>query len=174
MNLNPFNQLDPVTIVATVVIFAGTYAVLRKSVFVPLVTVMENRLERVDAGLDAAEEAYRLTSEAQARAAEGLRLAKLDGDRIIDVAREKAERRRDELLATAEREAAEYLDAGRAKIAQARAAEVSELRREALDCVALACEKLLVPVDKATAASIVDGVIAQRIHEQASTAERGQ
>lgn len=164
MNLNPLNQIEPVTIGATVAIFTGTYAVLRKSVFVPLITVMEDRQDRIDAGLDAADEAHRLVCDAEALAGERLRLAKLEGDQILDAAREKAERRREELLTIAQDEATAYLDAGRAKITQTRDAEISELRREALDCVELACAKLLVPVDKATAASIVDSVIAKRIH----------
>lgn len=164
MDLNPLNQINPVTIGATVAIFSGTYVVLRKAVFVPLVTAMEDRQDRVDAGLDAADEAYRLTREAESQAAERLRLERLEGDQLIDAAREKAERRREEFLSVAEKDAAACLDAGRSKIAQARAAEVSELRREALDCVGLACEKLLVPIDEATAASIVDSVIAKRIH----------
>jgi F-type H+-transporting ATPase subunit b len=164
MSLNPIDQLEPVTIGATIAVFTTTYFVLRKTVFVPLVSVMQDRFERVEAGRRAAEEAHRIVEQAEATAAESERLARLEGERIARAAREKAERIRDERVAAAEAEAAGILEVGRTKIATARNAEVTALRTEAVDCVRLACDKLLVPIEPQTAEAIVDGVIAKRVH----------
>jgi F-type H+-transporting ATPase subunit b len=164
MNLNPLTQIEPVTIGATVLIFAATYRVMRTSVFLPIVNAMEDRQERIDAGRRAAEEAEQLVCAAEAEAAERLKLAHLEGDRLVQAAREKAERAREERAAAAEAEAVRILEAGRAKITAAREHEVAALRAQALDCVGLACSKLLVPIEDKTVEAIVDTAIAKNIH----------
>jgi F-type H+-transporting ATPase subunit b len=164
MNLNPLDQLEPVTIAATVGIFTLTYAALRRFVFVPLVSVMEDRREHVDAGLDAGREAKRLTDEANAAAASRVEQARADAEGRLEAARERWIHERDARVAQAQAAAQKQLDEGRAKIVLARETEIETLRHEALDCVGLACSKLEVPVDPKTAEAVVDAVIAKRVH----------
>ncbi|MRS12369.1 MAG: hypothetical protein EG823_04770 [Actinobacteria bacterium] len=164
MNLNPIDQLHPVTIGATIAVFTATHFVLKKAVFGPLVGAMQDRFEYVAEGRRAAEEARTIVEEAEAAAAENERLARLEGERVARVAREKAERIRDERVAAAAAEAAAVLEAGRSTIAAARDTEVAALRSEAVECVRMACEKLLVPIEPHTTEVIVDSVIAKRVH----------
>lgn len=164
MNLNPLEQIKPLTILATVGVFSATYLVLRRTVFLPLVNVMEDRRERVDEGREAGYEARR-ELEAAVRAAEArLAQAHIEADGVLQASREHAEREREKRIAQAQAEAQHVLDGGRATIMSARDAEIATLRAEALDCVSLACEKLAVPLDPMTAGTIVDAVIAKRIH----------
>lgn len=164
MNLNPFDQLNPVTIGATVVIFSGTYVIMRKTVFAPLVSVMEDREERLRRGAAAAEEARTRLCEAEVKAEETRNMARIEADDILRRSRERAEKHREAVVAEAQAQAHRVLDDGRAKLAAARDAEIAALRAEALDCVGLACDKLLVPAERRTAEAIVDSIIAKRIH----------
>lgn len=164
MNLNPIDQIEPFTIVATIVIFVVTYLLLRRFVFLPLVNVMEDRREVIEAGLTAAAEAEEILAEASAEGVARLGEAQAEAQRLVEQARERAARQSEARLKDAQREAQQLLDGGRAGLVQAREAEIARLRAEALQCVTLACEKLEVAVEGTTIEAVVDGVIAKRLH----------
>lgn len=164
MNLNPIEQIKPLTILATVGVFSATYFALRRVVLLPLVNVMEDRRERIDAGRDAGDEARRDMAAAAAAAEARVAQAHLEADTVLQTSREHAEREREKHIAQGQAEAQRILDEGRAGIIAARNAEIATLRAEALDCVRLACEKLAVPLDPITAGTVLDAVIAKRIH----------
>jgi len=164
MNLNPIEQIKPLTILATVGVFSATYVALRHVVLLPLVNVMEDRHERIDAGRQAGDTAQRDLAVAAAAAEARVAQAHLEADTVLQASREHAEREREKRIAQAQAEAQTILEEGRAGIIAARNAEIATLRADALDCVSLACEKLAVPLDPITAGTIMDAVIAKRIH----------
>ena len=66
LNLNPLTQIDPIVIVATIVIFVATYFALRRVFIAPYLAVMEQRerlFESADEMLDHADEAERQAAE---------------------------------------------------------------------------------------------------------------
>ena len=78
-------------------------------------------------------------------------------------ARERADEYRRERIDTATREAAARLEAGRAEIAAARAAQTERLREQVVDCVGLACERLLGEPDPDAIDAAVDRLMARRV-----------
>jgi F0F1-type ATP synthase membrane subunit b/b' len=71
-------------------------------------------------------------------------------------ARERADEYRRTRVAEATNAAAAGLEAGRAQIATARAAELDRLRAEATECVGIACGQLVGTVDDELVSATVD------------------
>jgi F-type H+-transporting ATPase subunit b len=164
MDLNPLNQIQPVVIVSAMAIFGFVLFALRKLYFLPYIEVMERRALRLDEAAAQEAEADRLVGEAQSEADSLLTEAREEADRVLREAREASERRRREILEKANVQAAASLEKGRSRLASARTTELSSLRQEAVDCVAIACEKLLGEPNDEAAAMAVDRVIARKIH----------
>ena len=164
MDLNPLSQIDPFVIAGTIVIVFLTFVALRRVFVLPYLEVMEERqrlFDRSDAEVADAEQARSL---AEADAEQALADARDEAERILGVARQAAETYRGERLDEANRQAAERLVEGRAEIARAKESELALLREQALECVGLACDRLLVSGDPAAVEAAVDRVLARRIH----------
>jgi len=164
VDLNPLNQIDPVVIVVVVAIFWVTYFGLRALYFLPYIKVMEAREVRLEAAAELVLEAERIVEEADAEITRKTMEARERADALLrdahdDVAREKRER-----LAAAGDEIGHFLEDGRAAISSAREHELMELRDEALECVGLACEKLVGEADESVIEAAVDKLIARRVH----------
>jgi F0F1-type ATP synthase membrane subunit b/b' len=161
--LNPLDQIQPWVILSVIGIFCITLFVLRRVFFLPYIEVMELReSERVAADREIAEangvvgdaraEAERIRSQARERAEE---MARASG------AEDEAYRRR--VLETAMHESSATLERGRVRIASERDAEVERLREEAVECVTLACDRLLGAADPAAVSGAVDKLLARRL-----------
>jgi F-type H+-transporting ATPase subunit b len=111
MVLDPVAQLHLVTILAIIAIFVMTLMVLRRTVFLPLISVMEARTARIEAA-----------RAGKVEAAAGLAAAQAEATRILDGARETAAG----IVEKAHRDAAE---AGAARIAEASAEAEAILAR---------------------------------------------
>ncbi|HEY5541112.1 MAG TPA: hypothetical protein VIL41_06635 [Coriobacteriia bacterium] len=161
LNLNPLSQIDPIVIVAIIVIFVATYFALRRVFVMPYLAVMEERerlfedaddmLDRADAVERQAAENAEATVAAAATAAEELRMA----------SRDSAEQYRRQRVEAATQEASLLLESGRAQIASARAEQGVKLRAQVLDCVGLACDRMLGKHDAETVEAAVDRVMAR-------------
>jgi F0F1-type ATP synthase membrane subunit b/b' len=111
MVLDPVAQLHLVTILAIIAIFVMTLMILRRTVFLPLISVMEARTARIEAA-----------RAGKVEAAAGLAAAQAEATRILDGARETAAG----IVEKAHRDAAE---AGAARIAEASAEAEAILAR---------------------------------------------
>lgn len=161
LNLNPLTQIDPIVIVATILIFVATYFALRRVFITPYLAVMEQRERLFESGgdmLDHADQAERQAAEnaeatvaAAAAAAEELRKAAQDG----------AAQYRRERIGAATAEASKLLESGRAQIASARAGQGEKLRAQAHECVGLACDRLLGAHDDEAIEAAVDRLMAR-------------
>ena len=163
MDLNPLNQIVPVTIGSTMAIFLGTFAVVRKAYFLPYVHVMEAREARFERAKEQHSEADRMWAESEAIATEVVSSAQAEADSIVKAGKDQSERERKTILEDAMQEVTGTLERGRAEIAKARESELATLRQQAADCVGLACEKLVGGVDRITVESAVDKLIAKRV-----------
>jgi F0F1-type ATP synthase membrane subunit b/b' len=163
MELNPINQLNPVTIGATIVTFTATYVVMRKVFFLPLIEVMERRnAHRVEAeGRYSEAEGILSRAEEESRAI----LARSDEKvrELVEQTRAKAEEGHEATLAAARAMAENALERGRAAIAEEAGAERARLRADAVECVSLSCEKLFGRVDRSAVEANVDRVIAKTV-----------
>lgn len=164
MELNPLNQLNPYVIVSVIAIFSVTGVLLRKWFFLPYIEVMERRAQRLERAEETFVEAERIVEDAETRAAEVTSAAREKSDLLLREAREKSESYRRETVDAAMAEVASLLEKGRGQIAQARENEMSSLRGQAVDCVNLACAKLMGSADEEATAIAVDKLLARRVH----------
>lgn len=164
MELNPLKQIDPVVIVAVMIVFALTYVVLRRVFFGPYIQVMEERSRRLESGREQAEDARVLIETAEAEAAQLMDRVREKADRAVREARQSAEGAGRRTVEATLEEVGVLLEQGRARIAQARENELSVMRQEALDCVGLACSRLVGTSDLSSIEMAVDKLIARRAH----------
>ena len=161
LNLNPLTQIDPIVIVAIIVVFIATYFALRHFFVYPYLAVMEERERLFDAAddtLDRADEVERLAAiNAEATVA----TAAAQAEELRGSAQLLAEEYRRERVDAATKEASALLESERAKILAARAGQAEKLRAQALDCVGLACDRMLGHHDAETVDAAVDRLMAR-------------
>jgi F0F1-type ATP synthase membrane subunit b/b' len=163
LNLNPLSQsqIDPLVMIAIVVIFIATYFALRRVFVFPYLAVMEERerlFEHSDETLDRADELERQAAE---NAENAVAQAAAAAEELRARAKESAEQYRRQRVEAATQEASVLLESGRAEIASARADQADKLRERALDCVGLACDRLLGQHDEETVEAAVDRLMAR-------------
>jgi F0F1-type ATP synthase membrane subunit b/b' len=164
MDLNPINQLSLFVIVGVGVIFTATYFVLRRTFFLPVIEVMEQRFDRIEASRTVRYEAADVSRHAETEAADIAEAARTKSDAILAGARASVEKERQERLEAARAQVARALDDGRREIVAARDAELATLREETAVCVTIACDKLLHGTDPHVIESVVDRLVAKRLH----------
>jgi len=164
MELNPLKQINPVVVASVIVIFTCTYYVLRKVFFLPLIEVMEKRHERIQNSQLQLTEAQRIVGQAEKEASEIVAKAREEADSISRDMRERIEEIRKAGIDTAKDGADRFLEDGRKGILMSKEAEQAKLRKEAVECVGLACDKLLGKVETNTVESVIDKLMAKRMH----------
>lgn len=161
LNLNPLTQIDPIVIVAIIVVFIATYFALRHFFVYPYLAVMEERerlFDVADDTLDRADEVARLAAQnAEATVA----TAAAHAEELREGARQAAEEYRRQRVDAATQEASALLESERAKIAAARAEQADKLREQARDCVGLACDRMLGRHDSEAVEAAVDRLMAR-------------
>ena len=161
LNLNPLTQIDPIVIVATIVIFVATYFALRRVFIAPYLAVMEQRerlFESADEMLDHADEAERQAAE---NAEAAVAAAAAAAEELRKDSEESAAQYRRERVNAATLEASKLLETGRAQIASTRAGQSETLRTQAHECVGLACDRLLGEHDDDAIEAAVDRLMAR-------------
>lgn len=164
MDLNPLNQIRIEVILIAAGIFWLTFLVLKRVYFLPYIEVMEARDAKLRQAEVLAAEAATILEEAQQQANDIVCDARERADRIVRDAHDQADEYRRAALAAAGDEVGRMLEAGRVKIAKAREAETSALRDEALECVGIACSKLVGEADENVVRSAVDKLLARRVN----------
>jgi F-type H+-transporting ATPase subunit b len=163
-SLNPIDQIQIPVILAVMAIILLTYFLLRRVFFAPYVAVMEEREVRLEAGESTIAEAERIVAEAEPEAQGIVAAAREKADEVLREARDEVETYRKQEIEAALQESAKTLESGRAEIAAAREAEVASLREQAIECVTLACDKLLGSAEPAAVEAAVDKLLARRVY----------
>ena len=91
MDLNPLNQLDPLIIGATVLVFFATYLMMRRVFSDKVVRTMEQRRLRCEAADELCREAKAQINEAEEGAAELAERTAEEAEGIVQIAREEAQ-----------------------------------------------------------------------------------
>jgi F-type H+-transporting ATPase subunit b len=126
---NPLNY-DPLEVVVGVVAFLLLFLLLRRTVFPVFERVYAERADRIDGGLQRAEETRKRAAALQQEYEQQLAELRAEAARIRDEARADGQRARAELRAAAEAEVARIRERGEADIAAARDQVVREMRGE--------------------------------------------
>jgi F-type H+-transporting ATPase subunit b len=164
MELDPLRQLNPAVMAAAAAVFVVAYVLLRRVFFLPVIEVMAARDERIEKARRALTEAEERQAEAQAGARTIVEGAEADAIQIAEKARASAEAQARQAVEGAQHKAQRALDKGRARIAREKEEELGRLRTETVECVTLACDKLVGEVPDGAIEATVDGLMARRFH----------
>jgi len=162
--LNPVDQIVWWVILAVMGVFAVTLVVLRRVFFLPYIEVMEQRETELEAAEAVLAEAERIVADAEPEAQRIRAEARDKADELLRRTRDEDDAYRQQTIEAAMQESSATLEKGRARIASARETEVAQLRVQAVECVTLACDKLLGTADTDSVAAAVDKLLARRVH----------
>jgi F-type H+-transporting ATPase subunit b len=126
---NPLNY-DPLEVVVGVVAFLVLFLVLRRTAFPAFERIYAERTERIDGGLQRAEEMRKQAAGLRREYDEQMATLRAEAARVRDEARAEGQRIRAELRERAEAEVARIRKEGEAHLAEARERALAELRGE--------------------------------------------
>jgi F-type H+-transporting ATPase subunit b len=119
---------DPLEVVVGTVAFLVLFLVLRRTVFPVFERIYAERTDRIDGGLQRAEELRKQAAGLRREYDEQVAVLRADAARTRDEARAEAQRIRVELRERAEAEVARVRQEGEARLAEAREQALRELR----------------------------------------------
>ena len=130
-------------LIAYLVTFVILLAILYVFAFKPLLAAMDQRTERIQEGLSAADRAREEAASSQAAIEEQLNEARREGQRLMDLAREASQRYREGEMERARQEAEAFAERARADIQRERDAALEELRASFGDLAITAAERVI-------------------------------
>ena len=130
-------------LVAYLVNFLILLGILSFFAYKPLLRVMDQRAERIRESLAAADLARQEAASSRAAIEEQLNEARRDGQRLLDQAREAAERHREEEAARARQQAEAFVARAREDIQRERDAAIAEVRSNFGDLAITAAERII-------------------------------
>lgn len=130
-------------LIAYLVTFVILLGILYQFAYKPLMGAMDQRTERIQEGLSAAERAREEAASSQAAIEEQLNEARREGQRLMDQAREAAQRFRDSEMDRARQEAEAFAERARADIQRERDAALEDLRASFGDLAITAAERVI-------------------------------
>jgi F-type H+-transporting ATPase subunit b len=131
------------TLIVYLVNFLILLGVLYVFAYKPLLRAMDQRSERIRESLAAADRARQEAASSQAAIQEQLNEARREGQRLLDQAREAAERYREEEMGRARAEAEAFIERARADIRRERDAALEEVRLGFGDLAITAAERVI-------------------------------
>ena len=109
----------------------------------PLLRLMDQRTDKIREGLEAAESARAEMAKSQADTQRALNEARIEGQRLIEQAREMAERYRTDEHDRARQEAEALIERAREEIVRERDAAIQEVRSQFADLAIAAAERVI-------------------------------
>jgi F-type H+-transporting ATPase subunit b len=123
--------------------FLFLLTLLRLFVYKPVLKMLDERRERIQAGLSAAERGRAAGEEASRAAAAALDEARREGQTVVANAQQVAQRLQDDARTQAQQQQEAMLERARVEIQQERDAAIAELRKEFADLTISAAEKVI-------------------------------
>ncbi|MDA0733119.1 MAG: F0F1 ATP synthase subunit B [Chloroflexi bacterium] len=158
------------TLIVYVVNFSILLGVLYFFAYKPLLRAMDQRSERISESLAAADRARDEAANSQAAIAEQLNEARREGQRLLDQAREAAERYREEEMVRARSEAESFVERARTDIQRERDAALDEVRVSFGDLAITAAERV---IRRSVDRQAHQELIAQVLEESGDSLRRG-
>ena len=131
------------SLVAYLINFIVLLGILFLFAYKPLVRLMDQRAERIRESLEAADQARLEAASSKEAVEEALNEGRREGQRLMDQAREAAERFRSEEMARARNEAEAFVERAKADIQRERDAAVEEVRANFGDLAITAAERVI-------------------------------
>ncbi len=128
----------------------------------PLLNALDSRVESIRESLAAADRAREEAATSRSAIEEELNEARREGQRLLDQAREAAERFREEEMGRARQAAEEFSERAQADIARERDAAINEVRSAFGDLAISAAERIIRrSVDRQAHQELIDQVLAE-------------
>ena len=128
----------------------------------PLLNALDSRVESIRESLAAADRAREEAATSRSAIEEELNEARREGQRLLDQAREAAERFREEEMGRARQAAEEFSERARADITRERDAAINEVRAAFGDLAISAAERIIRrSVDRQAHQELIDQVLAE-------------
>jgi F-type H+-transporting ATPase subunit b len=162
MGLNPFEQLNLVTMAAMAAIFLVTFFILKRVLFNPLIDAMEKRAGRLERSRARYQEADALIEQAREEAKEIAAKAAEVAERFSEDVRRELAGIRESKRALANAEAENILASGRAEAARIKGTEQSRLKDHLLTCSKQTLVKMIPAVDDEALRLVVNRVLTAR------------
>lgn len=138
-----FNQEFWTTLVFTFINIIVLYIILKKLLFKPVTKHMDDRSKKIQEALDLAEEAKKKVDEMKTEYDAKLRLAKEEGNKIVEDYKKKADKEYEDALVTAKKEAELIVQKAKQELEVEKEQLVSEIKKEMEDLVLSASQKVL-------------------------------
>lgn len=131
------------SLIAYVINFIVLLGILFLFAYKPLLRVLDQRAERIRESLEAADQARREAASSREAIDEQLNDARREGQRLLDLAREAADRFRGEEMDRARTEAEAFAGRARSDIQRERDAVIDEVRASFGDLAITAAERVI-------------------------------
>ncbi|GAB4321777.1 MAG: F0F1 ATP synthase subunit B [Dehalococcoidia bacterium] len=149
-------------LLAQVVNFFILLAILRFTLYKPILRMLDQRRERINEGLTAAERARAEAADARAQIDEQLRRAREEGQSVVANAQQIAQRIQQEAREQATRDREAFLERARQEIQLERDRAIAELRAQFADVTIAAAEKVIgQALDRAAHDRIIQEALAE-------------
>ncbi|MCH2526473.1 MAG: F0F1 ATP synthase subunit B [Dehalococcoidia bacterium] len=158
------------TLVAYLLNFVVLLGVLYAFAYKPLLKAMDQRSERIRESLEAADKARDEAANAQTAVEEQLTEARREGQRLLDQAREAANRFREEEMDKARGDAENFVERARVEIQQEREAALAEVRVAFGDLAITAAERV---IRRTVDRQAHDELISQVLEESGQNTNKG-
>ena len=158
------------TLLVYVVNFSILLGVLYFFAYKPLLRAMDQRTTRISESLAAADRARDAADSSRSAIEEQLNESRREGQRLLDQAREAAERYREEEMARARQEAESFVERARTDIHRERDAAIDEVRVSFGDLAITAAERV---IRRSVDRQAHQELIAQVVEESGDNLRRG-
>lgn len=149
-------------LLAQVINFFIVLVALRMFLYKPILSMLDQRAQRVREGLQAADQSKEQAAEAEQDVARQLEEARRQGQTLIAQAQEASGRIQEESRNAARREAEALLERARSEIQLERDQAIAELRKEFADITVTAAEKVIgQSLDRQGHERLIESVLAE-------------
>ncbi|MBO7667800.1 MAG: F0F1 ATP synthase subunit B [Firmicutes bacterium] len=155
-------EIDIGTVIFSIVTFALLVLLLRRFLYKPVLSMLDQRRQAVNEALDQADRTRLEAQQADVRLQEQIAATRLEADRILAEAKAKAEENAAQVLRQAKSDAERISAQAAADIELERERALAELREQAADLALLAAEKALAsPLTDSQQQALLDSFVEQ-------------
>lgn len=148
---------DKYTFILVAINLIILYFFMKKFLFKPVTTFMENRKNSIEKALNDAEQAKVEVAEARKNYEEQIKSIKEDSDRLLSEARTRASQEYDEIIETAKKDALAIIEKGREEAERQREEMLLEVRQQiAVLAISAATQVVQANMDTDTNRSLVE------------------
>ncbi len=132
-----------VTFAFTILNIVVLYIILKKILFKPVTKYMDNRSKKIQDALDAAEESKEMVRQMKIEYDEKIKAAKEEGQKVIDMYKNMAEKEYNSIIESAKKEADQMLASAKVELQVEKEELITSIKGEISDLVLATSEKVL-------------------------------